>query len=66
MVNDIDIYYGKKEIMNIFHCKSDKALKILKIIFQMRDGNKIGKEYYVKKEVFNQFLQDMRGKEIDI
>ena len=28
-----DVYYGKKEIMKIFHCESDKALRILRVLF---------------------------------
>ena len=61
-----DIYYGKKEIMDMFHCESDKALKILKIMFQMREANKIGKEYYVEKHALFKFMEDMRGRELHI
>lgn len=61
-----DIYYGKKEIMEIFHCESDKALKILKIMFQMREANKIGREYYVSKKALEKFMDDMKGKTIYI
>ena len=60
------VYYGKKEIMEIFHCESDKALKILKILFQMREANKIGREYYVSKQALEKFMNDMRGKNIYI
>ena len=28
-----DVYYGKKEIMKIFHCENDKALRILRFLF---------------------------------
>lgn len=65
MINEC-VYYGKKDIMKIFNCESDKALRILKVIFTMREGNKVGKEYYVKKETFEQFFKDMQGKEIII
>lgn len=65
-INGNDIYYGKKDIMRIFNCESDKALKILKIIFQMREGNKIGKEYYVTKQALDSFMEDMRGKVLHI
>lgn len=61
-----DVYYGKKEIMKIFHCESDKALRILRVLFQMREATKIGKEYYVKKEAFEKFMEDMKGKAIII
>lgn len=61
----IDIY-GKNDIMKIFKCESDKALKILKIMFQMNEANKIGREYYVDKDTLLRFLNDMKGKEINI
>ena len=64
--NKIDVYYGKKDIMKIFNCESDKALKILKIMFQMREANKIGKEYYVEKDALKRFMSDMKGKAIHI
>jgi len=66
MNNDSTIYYGKKDIMKIFHCESDKALKILKIMFQMHEANKIGKQYYVEKEALFRFMADMKGKQIHI
>ena len=50
--------------MNIFKCESDKALKILKIMFQMKFANKIGKEYYVEKENLIEFLNSYKGEEI--
>lgn len=57
---------GKKEIMEIYHCENNKALKILKIMFQMGYGNKIGKEYYVSKESLSEFTKNMAGKEVCI
>ena len=59
----IDVY-DKQDIMKIFKCESDKALKILKIMYQMHEANKIGREYYVSKDSLLQFLNDMKGKEI--
>lgn len=59
----LDIYC-KQDIMNIFKCESDKALKILKIMFQMKFANKIGKEYYVEKENLIEFLNSYKGEEI--
>ena len=50
--------------MKIFKCESDKALKILKVMYQMHEANKIGKEYYVDKNSLLRFLEDMKGKEI--
>lgn len=61
--NLVDIY-GKQDIMKIFKCESDKALKILKIMYQMKEGNKIGKEYYIDKDSLIQFLDKYKGEEI--
>ena len=61
--NIIDIY-NKQDIMKIFKCESDKALKILKIMYQMKEANKIGKEYYVDKETLVSFLDKYKGEEI--
>ena len=61
----IDIY-DKKDLMKMFKCESDKALKILKIMFQMNEANKIGREYYVDKNALLRFLNDMKGKELQI
>ena len=57
---------GKKEIMDVYHCESDKALWILKLMFQMGYGNKIGKEYYVSQKAQEDFLKNMVGKEVYI
>lgn len=57
-------YYNKRDIMEIFDCESDKALKILKILFQLKEAIKIGKEYYVSKESLLNFLERYKGKEI--
>lgn len=54
----------KSDIMKNYHCESDKALKILKIMFQMGYGNKLGKEYYVTRDLQSKFLKDMAGKEV--
>ena len=57
---------GKKEIMDVYHCESDKALRILKLMFQMGYGNKIGKEYYVSQKAQEDFLKNMVGKKVYI
>lgn len=57
---------GKKEIMDVYHCESDKALRVLKLMFQMGYGNKIGKEYYVSQKAQEDFLKNMVGKEVYI
>ena len=63
--NLIDVY-NKHDIMMMFKCESDKALKILRILYQMKLANKIGKEYYVEKENLIQFLKEFKGEEIVI
>jgi len=66
VLEEDDIFYGKKEIMELFHCESAKALRILKIMFQMKEANKVGREYYVKKRTLDEFLEEMKGKQIHI
>ena len=61
----IDIY-GKQDIMKLFNCQSDKALRILKLIFQMKEGIKIGKEYYVERHALLNFLDEYKGEELII
>ena len=56
----------KKDIMQIYDCESNKAIRILKLMFQMGYGNKIGKEYYISQESQDAFINDMAGKEIFI
>lgn len=56
--------YGKQDIIELFGCANDKALRILKLMYQMGYGNKIGKEYYVLREQQQKFLIDMSGKEV--
>ena len=52
--------------MNLFKCESDKALRILKLMYSMQEANKIGREYYVTQESLLNFLRDMQGREITI
>lgn len=58
--------YNKQDIMSIFQCKSDKALKILRVMYRMKIGYKIGKEYYVDEEGLQDFLEFSKGREIVI
>lgn len=57
---------NKSDIMSLYGCESNKALRILKLMFQMGYGNKIGKEYYVSKKSQKEFLECMAGKEVFI
>lgn len=54
--------YNKEDIMNMFKCESDKALKILRLAFQMKYSFKLGKEFYITQEDFNKFLDDIKGR----
>ena len=57
---------SKKDIMEIYNCESNKALRILKLMFQMGYGNKIGKEYYISQASQDDFIKSMVGKEVYI
>lgn len=58
--------YGKQDIMELFKCESDKALRLLKLMFQMKEANKIGREYYIDHESLMDFLERFKGEEISI
>lgn len=60
------ILLTRDDIMLIYKCEKDKALRILKLMFQMGYGNKIGKEYYITKQNHDKFLSEMSGKEVFI
>lgn len=60
------IMFCKKDIMDIYHCESDKALRILKLMFQMEYNIKIGKEYYISPKLHEKFVKDTAGKEVFI
>lgn len=57
---------SKQDIMEIYHCESNKALRILKVMFHMGYGNKIGKEYYASRQSHEDFVAAMAGKEVFI
>ena len=59
-----DTLYGKKDIMGLYKCESNKALRILKLLFQMGFGIKIGKEYYVSQVRHDDFINSFSGKEV--
>lgn len=66
MVKKENVLYNKKDIMNIFSCESDKVLRILRLLYSMKEATKIGREYDISKESFDQFVEDMKGKEVII
>lgn len=56
----------KAAIMQIFGCESDKALKILKMMYANQFGCKVGKEYYITKNEFKKFMESYKGKDLKI
>ena len=54
--------YNKEDIMTIFSCESEKALKILRLAHQMGYTLKMGKEYYISREDFATFLDQIKGR----
>lgn len=63
--SDIELL-DKDAIMNLFGCESDKALKILKLMYANRFGFKVGKIYYISKNEFIKFLEAYRGQDLKI
>lgn len=57
---------NKEAIMQIFGCESDKALKILKMMYANSFGCKVGKEYYITKNEFKKFMESYKGKDLKI
>lgn len=57
---------NKKDIMLLYNCGSEKALNILKFMFQTGFGNRIGKQYYITPEAHRKFLEFYAGKEVII
>ena len=57
---------GKSDIMELFKCESDKALRILKVMHQMKYANKIGREYYCRRSDLDSFLESMHGLDVAI
>ena len=55
---------GKDDIIRIFKCENEKALKILRVAFDMRYATKIGKEYYIEKTKLEEFMNDVRGRKV--
>ena len=58
--------YGKNEIMLLLGCGDQKALNLLKLLFQMKYAIKVGKSYLIKSEDFDRFFDDFKGQEIVI
>lgn len=52
---------GKKDIMEIFGKGSDFALRFLRVAKASGYGIKVGKEYYIRKERFEQMMENYEG-----
>ena len=61
----LDIY-NKEDIMKMFKCESDKALRFLKLMLQLGEAIKIGREYYIYKDNLIKVLHEFEGKELII
>ena len=57
---------GKEEIMEAYHCQSNKALQIHKQMMMCKFAVKIGKEYYCTPDNHIKFITQMAGKEVYI
>lgn len=64
LINAQSDVLNKDDIKEMYKCEDGKALKILRLMFQMGFGNKIGKEYYVSRQSNNDFLKSYAGKEV--
>lgn len=66
-VDDISLeLFDKQSIMVLLKCESDKALRFLKLMYQMKYAVKIGNQYYVKKDDFERFFDDFKGRAVAI
>lgn len=58
--------YKKSDIMELFGCESDKALRFLKLATQTGYATKIGKDYQMTRENVEKFLKQYEGKNLII
>lgn len=59
-----DEYLSKKDIMARFSKGSDWALKMLKVMYQLKKAVKLGKEYYCKESDICSFMETYKGQEV--
>ena len=43
-------YIGKEDVMQMYGCESDKALRILKCMYNIQFAFKLGNRYYTTEE----------------
>ena len=61
-----DTLYRKADIMRVFKCKSDKALRILRLAFSMRLASKAGNEYYMTQKDYKEFIKHIKGRKVEL
>lgn len=59
-------YISKKDIMRMYDCESDKALRILKLMYNIKYAFKVGKQYYTTTEYNAKFFELYKGKNVII
>ena len=59
-------YISKKDIMRMYDCESDKALRILKLMYNIKYAFKVGKQYYTTAEYNAKFFQLYKCKNVII
>ena len=53
--------YNKQEIMEIFSCEDQKALKLMHVMHSMSYAVKLGREYYVREERLFEFVEEIKN-----
>ena len=48
----------------MYDCESDKALRILKLMYNIKYAFKVGKQYYTTAEYNKQFFELYKGKSV--
>lgn len=66
MNKDGDIFLTKDDVSRLFKCKSDKALRIMRFIYENGAGYKLGNQYYIKEGDFYDFMNQYKGRVIMI
>ena len=52
--------------MRMYDCESDKALRILKLMYNIKYAFKVGKQYYTTAEYNAKFFELYKGKNVII
>ena len=54
----------KSDIIDIFECEDQKALKLMRLLQSMGYAIRIGREYYIQKSRLVDFLTEMEGRKV--